>query len=85
MLTGATPHTVGVTPVTGSEWQLTLRSATDTVALGGLSAKSTAIYLITSQTKAFGADPFDGIMGMPANGAGFLSKLSANGLSCAHA
>lgn len=71
---------VGVTPVTSGQWQLTLRSGTDTVMLGGLSVKSTSLYLITSQTKAFGADPFDGIMGMPANGAGWLSKLSSNGL-----
>jgi hypothetical protein len=54
---------VNTIPVSGTQYQLHLRSATDTVALGGLSVKSTSLWLITSQTAAFGVDPFDGIMG----------------------
>jgi hypothetical protein len=54
---------VNTIPVSGTEYQLHLRSGTDTVAIGGVPVKSTSLWLITSQTAAFNVDPFDGIMG----------------------
>lgn len=56
---------VGVDPVIGNNWQLTLRTAQDTVAVGGVSVPSVSLFLITNQTPTFGPDPFSGIMGMP--------------------
>ena len=54
---------VGVDPVVGSNYKLTLRSAKDTVSVGGLSAKGISLFLITSQTAKFNIDPFSGIQG----------------------
>ncbi|TCD69400.1 hypothetical protein EIP91_007747 [Steccherinum ochraceum] len=54
---------VGVDPVIGNNWQLTLRSGTDTVSVGGLTAKSVSLFVITNQTPTFAPDPFDGIQG----------------------
>lgn len=54
---------VGVDPVIGSNYKLTLRSAKDTVSVGGLSAKGISLFLITSQTAKFNIDPFSGIQG----------------------
>ncbi|KAF5351861.1 hypothetical protein D9756_007543 [Leucocoprinus leucothites] len=48
---------VGVDPVVGDNYRLTLRSATDTVSVGGLSAPSTALFLITDQTPTFNINP----------------------------
>ncbi|KAF7315441.1 Pepsin A [Mycena indigotica] len=54
---------VGVDPVVGANYRLTLRSARDTVAIGNLSAPSTSLFLITNQTPKFNIDPFSGIQG----------------------
>lgn len=72
---------VNTLPVTSNtEYELHLRSGSDTVAIGGISVKKSPLYLITAQTAAFSVDPFDGIMGMPADGSGWLSSLSSAGL-----
>jgi hypothetical protein len=55
---------VGVEPVVGNNTALTLRSATDTVSIGGLSASNTSLLLITHQTPNFNIDPFSGIQGV---------------------
>ena len=54
---------VGVDPVIGANYKLTLRSGTDTIGFAGLSAPSIPLYLITNQTAKFGIDPFSGIQG----------------------
>jgi hypothetical protein len=55
---------VNTLPVTSnSQYTLHLRSGTDTVTVGGVTAKKSPLWLITSQTAAFSVDPFDGIMG----------------------
>lgn len=56
---------VGVDPVEGDDYVLTLRDATDTVSIGGLSATDISIFLITNQTPKFNIDPFSGIQGEP--------------------
>ncbi|KAL4255013.1 peptidase A1 family protein [Abortiporus biennis] len=71
---------VGVDPVIGDNWQLSLRSATDTVSVGGLSVDSVNFYLITNQTPTFASDPFDGIQGMSASAEGFFAGLINQGL-----
>lgn len=55
---------VGVDPVVGDNWQLTLHSARDTVSVGGLSVADVSLFLITNQTPTFAPDPFDGIQGI---------------------
>jgi hypothetical protein len=54
---------VGVDPVIGSNYKLTLRSGKDTVSVGGLSATGVSLFLITNQTAKFNIDPFSGIQG----------------------
>lgn len=54
---------VGVDPVVGNNWQLSLRSATDTVHVGSVSVPKVSMYLITNQTPTFATDPFSGIQG----------------------
>ncbi|KAF9482130.1 acid protease [Pholiota conissans] len=54
---------VGVDPVIGSNYKLTLRSGRDTVSVGGLSATGVSLFLITNQTVKFNIDPFSGIQG----------------------
>ena len=54
---------VGVDPVIGNNWQLSLRSATDTVTVGNLAVPKTSLFLITNQTPTFAPDPFSGIQG----------------------
>lgn len=71
---------VGVDPVVGDNYRLTLRSATDTVSVGGLSAPSTALFLITDQTPTFNINPFSGIQGMSARAQGFFASLVNQGL-----
>ncbi|KAI0785623.1 acid protease [Abortiporus biennis] len=71
---------VGVDPVIGNNWQLSLRSATDTVSVGGLPVKSVGFFLITNQTPTFAPDPFDGIQGMSARAQGFFAGLISQGL-----
>lgn len=71
---------VGVDPVIGANYRLTLRSATDTVSVGGLSAPNTSLFLITDQTPKFNIDPFSGIQGMGARAQGFFASLVNQGL-----
>ncbi|KJA20739.1 hypothetical protein HYPSUDRAFT_141873 [Hypholoma sublateritium FD-334 SS-4] len=71
---------VGVDPVIGSNYKLTLRSAKDTVSVGGLSAKGISLFLITSQTAKFNIDPFSGIQGMAATASGIFAALVSQGL-----
>ncbi|KAJ7268794.1 acid protease [Mycena haematopus] len=71
---------VGVDPVIGSNYKLTLRSGKDTVTVGGLTAKGTSLFLITDQTPKFNIDPFSGIQGMSARAQGFFASLVKQGL-----
>ncbi|KZV91924.1 acid protease [Exidia glandulosa HHB12029] len=71
---------VGVDPVIGNNWQLSLRSATDTVAVGGISIPRISFFQITNQTPTFLPDPFDGIMGMGATAQGWFAGAIAQGL-----
>ncbi|KAF8070647.1 acid protease [Lyophyllum atratum] len=71
---------VGVDPVVGSNYKLTLRSASDTVSVGGLKATAVSLFLITNQTPAFNIDPFSGIQGMSATAQGFFASLISQGL-----
>ncbi|KAJ6594144.1 acid protease [Mycena capillaripes] len=71
---------VGVDPVVGANYRLTLRSATDTVTLGGLTAPATKLFLITNQTPKFDIDPFSGIQGMSARAQGVFASLINQGL-----
>ncbi len=54
---------VGVEPVVGDNWELQLRSAQDTVTVGGISVPNISLFLITGQTETFAPDPFSGIQG----------------------
>jgi hypothetical protein len=71
---------VGVDPVVGDNYQLQLRSATDTVTVGGLTSTNVSLFLITEQTPTFDIDPFSGIQGMGATAQGFFAALIAQGL-----
>ncbi|KAF8200694.1 acid protease [Pholiota molesta] len=71
---------VGVDPVIGSNYKLTLRSGKDTVSVGGLSATGVSLFLITNQTAKFNIDPFSGIQGMGATAQGIFAALINNGL-----
>ncbi|KAJ7772598.1 acid protease [Mycena maculata] len=71
---------VGVDPVVGSNYKLTLRSGTDTVRVGNLTAPDTSLFLITNQTPKFDIDPFSGIQGMSARAEGFFASAVAQGL-----
>ncbi|KAJ6501044.1 acid protease [Mycena vitilis] len=71
---------VGVDPVINNDYRLTLRSGTDTVSVGGLSAPGTKLFLITNQTAKFGIDAFDVIQGMSARAQGFFASLVSQGL-----
>ncbi|KAF9010503.1 acid protease [Cyathus striatus] len=71
---------VGVDPVVGANYKLTLRSGKDTVSVGGLSAPNTNLFLITNQTPKFNIDPFSGIQGMGATAQGFFASLISQGL-----
>ncbi|KAK2464625.1 hypothetical protein APHAL10511_003318 [Amanita phalloides] len=71
---------VGVDPVVGNDYVLTLRTATDTVAIGSLVSPQVDLFLITNQTKAFDIDPFGGIMGMSAMPQGFFAGIVKQGL-----
>ncbi|KAF9452893.1 acid protease [Macrolepiota fuliginosa MF-IS2] len=71
---------VGVDPVVGNNYQLTLRSATDTVSVGGLTAPGVSLFLITKQTPTFNIDPFSGIQGMSTSAQGFFASLVNQGL-----
>jgi hypothetical protein len=71
---------VGVDPVVGNNWQLTLRSAKDTVSVGGVSVSNVSLFLITDQTPTFAPDPFSGIQGMSSVASGLFAGLEAQGL-----
>ncbi|KAF9263351.1 acid protease [Marasmius fiardii PR-910] len=71
---------VGVDPVVGANYRLTLRSGTDTVTVGGLRSPNVSLFLITDQTPTFNIDPFSGIQGMGARASGFFASLIAQGL-----
>ncbi|KAL0950379.1 hypothetical protein HGRIS_010341 [Hohenbuehelia grisea] len=71
---------VGVDPVIGANYRLTLRGARDTVGIGGLSAPNIDFSVITNQTPKFGIDPFSGIQGMGASAAGIFAALVNQGL-----
>ncbi|KAF8170827.1 acid protease [Mycena galopus ATCC 62051] len=64
---------VGVTPVNGTNWQLNLSLAADTVSVAGLTVPNASLYLITYQTPTFAVDPFDGIMGLSPDSASFFN------------
>ncbi|KAJ7122353.1 acid protease [Mycena epipterygia] len=70
----------GVDPVIGDDYRLDLRSATDTVSVGGLVAPATEFFLITNQTEKFNIDPFSGIQGMGSQAQGFFASLVSQGL-----
>jgi hypothetical protein len=74
---------VGVDPVVGANYRLTLRSGTDTVSAGGLTVPNTDLFLVTDQTEKFDIDPFSGIQGVPQYGKyrWILIKLLPKGLS----
>ncbi|KAJ8487769.1 hypothetical protein ONZ45_g5090 [Pleurotus djamor] len=71
---------VGVDPVVGANYRLTLRTARDTVAIGGLSAGVVDLSLITDQTPKFAIDPFSGILGMGATAQNVFGGLVNRGL-----
>ncbi|KAK0461292.1 acid protease [Desarmillaria tabescens] len=71
---------VGVDPVVGANYKLTLRSATDTVSVAGFQVPNVDLFLITDQTPAFSIDPFSGIQGMGAQATGLFAGLVAQGL-----
>lgn len=73
---------VGVDPVNGSNWALELRTATDTVAVGGISVPKISFFQIVDQTPTFLPDPFDGIMGMGASAQGWFAGAIRQGLPC---
>ncbi|TCD69392.1 hypothetical protein EIP91_007739 [Steccherinum ochraceum] len=74
-LTGGTTQ-----PVIGNDTALTIRSATDTVSIGGLSVKDTPVFLIINQTATFADNPYDGIQGLSSDAVGFMGGLIAQGL-----
>ncbi|KAI0344663.1 acid protease [Trametopsis cervina] len=71
---------VGVDPVVGDNWQLTLRAARDTVAVGGIGVRNVSMFLIEGQTETFAGDPFDGIQGMSPSADGLFAGLVDQGL-----
>ncbi|KAK2464624.1 hypothetical protein APHAL10511_003317 [Amanita phalloides] len=71
----------GVNPVVfRNEYVLTLRAATDTVAIGDLVAHKVDLFLVTNQTEAFDTDPYSGIMGMSPIPQGFFASVVQQGL-----
>jgi hypothetical protein len=63
-------------PLTFNKYQLKTMGGKDTVSVAGITAEETDLSLITSQTANYGRQPFDGVMGLPYDGSGFLSQLS---------
>ncbi|EIM82278.1 acid protease [Stereum hirsutum FP-91666 SS1] len=70
----------GVNPAIGDEYTLTLRSATDTVGIGGVFVSDVEFFQVTEQTAAFGPDPYSGIQGLSADAGGLFAGLVAQGL-----
>lgn len=73
---------VGVDPVVNNDYVLTIRSATDTVTVGGIAARNVSLFTIIDQTPAFNVDPFLGIQGMGSRAQGFFAALVQAGLPC---
>ncbi|KAF4601657.1 hypothetical protein EYR40_004856 [Pleurotus pulmonarius] len=71
---------VGVDPVVGANYRLTLRSGRDVVSVGGLSAGTVDLSLVTDQTPKFAIDPFSGILGMGATAVNVFGGLVNQGL-----
>ncbi|GJE97382.1 acid protease [Phanerochaete sordida] len=71
---------VGVDPVVGDNYELTLHNATDTVTVGGVTIPNITMYLITDQTPAFSPDPFSGIQGLGPVASNLFAGLEAQGL-----
>jgi len=71
---------VGVDPVIGNNWQLSLDQVQDVVSVGGLSGGIIEFFLITRQTPTFDPDPFDGIMGLGLQKGAFFQSLLNQGL-----
>jgi hypothetical protein len=66
---GGKTSTIDITPVNTlpgtpyNDFKLDLRSATDTINVAGINAPNFNLSLITHQSEAFAADPFDGFLG----------------------
>jgi hypothetical protein len=71
----------GVDPVVGDNYKLTLRSARDTITVGGLSAPNVDMFLVTNQTRPFDRNPYSGILGLDSRGDGFFGSFVKQGLS----
>ncbi|KAI0675319.1 acid protease [Trametes maxima] len=71
---------VGVDPVVDDDYVLTIRSATDTVTVGGVAAKGVSLFTIIDQTPKFNLDPFLGIQGMGSSAEGFFAAVVKTGL-----
>ncbi|KAI0645713.1 acid protease [Trametes meyenii] len=71
---------VGVDPVVDDDYVLTIRSATDTVTVGGVAAKDVSLFTIIKQTPKFNLDPFLGIQGMGSSAEGFFAAVVKTGL-----
>ncbi|KAJ8487421.1 hypothetical protein ONZ51_g4190 [Trametes cubensis] len=71
---------VGVDPVVNNDYVLTIRSATDTVTVGGTSLPDVSLFTIIDQTPKFNIDPFLGIQGMGSQAEGFFEALIRQGL-----
>ncbi|KAI0630375.1 acid protease [Trametes polyzona] len=71
---------VGVDPVVDNDYVLTVRSGTDTVTVGGVSAEGVSLFTIIDQTPKFNIDPFLGIQGMGSRAEGFFAAVTRSGL-----
>ncbi|KAI0092968.1 aspartic peptidase domain-containing protein [Irpex rosettiformis] len=71
---------IGIDPVKGSNWSLTVRNATDTVAVGGVSVPNVSFYMIVNQTEEWATDPNSGIQGLGSKAKGLFAGLEAQGL-----
>ncbi|OBZ68307.1 Cathepsin D [Grifola frondosa] len=70
----------GVDPVVDNNYVLTIRSAKDTVSVGGLDAGVIDLFTVVNQTAAFDIDPYSGIQGMSSDAQGFFAALINKGL-----
>ncbi|KAH9941985.1 acid protease [Amylocystis lapponica] len=61
----------------GDEYQITLRNATDTVSVGGLTASDVPLYLFVNQTSAFDSIPYSGILGETTSSSDSLVGLAS--------
>ena len=63
---------VGVDPVEGNHYVLTVRNGSDTVGVGLYKVPDMPLSTIINQTAAFRIDPFSGILGMSSDSRFFL-------------